>query len=105
MKFISEIWFKENTAVFRIRQNKISPDLKEWYRVEGTHEPIIDRELWDKVQSMVAEKAKPFTVGTIGLFARKARCMNCGYTIVLISRQMEDIIYNVQIAMLQRTLA
>ena len=22
------IWFKENTAVFRIRQNKISPDLK-----------------------------------------------------------------------------
>ena len=29
---------------------------------------------------MVTEKAKPFTVGTIGLFARKARCMNCGYT-------------------------
>ena len=29
---------------------------------------------------MVAQKAKPFTVGTIGLFARKARCMNCGYT-------------------------
>ena len=29
---------------------------------------------------MVAEKAKPFTAGTIGLFAGKARCMNCGYT-------------------------
>lgn len=80
MKFISEIWFKENTAVFRIRQNKISPDLRGMVQSRGTHEPIIDRELWDRVQSMVAEKAKPFTVGTIGLFARKARCMNCGYT-------------------------
>ena len=29
---------------------------------------------------MVAERVKPFTVGTVGLFARKARCANCGYT-------------------------
>ena len=31
-------------------------------------------------KSSYEPKAKPFTVGTIGLFARKARCMNCGYT-------------------------
>ena len=43
-------------------------------------EPIIDRELWEKVQALIAQKAKPFTEGEIGLFARKARCMNCGYT-------------------------
>ena len=29
---------------------------------------------------MISEKTKPFSVGKIGLFARKARCMNCGYT-------------------------
>ena len=52
----------------------------EWYVVEGTHEPIIDRELWDRVQTLIKQKAKPFTVGTIGLFARKVRCINCGYT-------------------------
>lgn len=28
---------------------------------------------------MIKERAKPFDVGTIGLFARKARCANCGY--------------------------
>ena len=70
---------KYGSVSYKTKQNKPRPK-EEWYRVEGTHEPIIDRELWDKVQSMVAEKAKPFTVGTIGLFARKARCMNCGYT-------------------------
>lgn len=51
-----------------------------WYRVEGTHEAIIDRELWDRVQTLIEQRAKPFSVGTIGLFARKAVCMNCGYT-------------------------
>ena len=48
--------------------------------MEGTHEPIIDRELWDRVQTLIASRAKPFDMGTIGLFARKVRCANCGYT-------------------------
>ena len=70
---------KYGSVYYKTKQNKPRPK-DEWYRVEGTHEPIIDRELWDRVQALVAQKAKPFTVGTIGLFARKARCMNCGYT-------------------------
>jgi Site-specific recombinases, DNA invertase Pin homologs len=53
----------------------------QWYIVKGTHEPIIDRDLWDRVQSMIAERAKPFSTGKIGLFAGKARCMYCGYTL------------------------
>lgn len=61
-----------NMAAFLIRQQNKPRPKDEWYRVEGTHEPIIDRELWDRVQALVAKKAKPFTVGTIGLFARKA---------------------------------
>ena len=54
---------------------------EQWFRVEGTHEPIIDRDLWDRVQALVAERAKPFSVGTIGLFAKKARCAGCGYAL------------------------
>lgn len=53
----------------------------QWYIVKGTHEPIIDRDLWDRVQSMIAKKSKPFSAGKIGLFAGKARCMYCGYTL------------------------
>ena len=70
---------KYGSVSYKTKQNKPRPK-DEWYTVEGTHEPIIDRELWDSVQELIAQKAKPFTVGTIGLFARKARCMNCGYT-------------------------
>ena len=61
------------TSINRPRPNEL------WIRVEGTHEPIIDRAMWDRVQKMIAERAKPFKVGTIGLFAKKVRCASCGY--------------------------
>ena len=69
---------KYGSVSYKTKQNKPRPK-EEWYVVEGTHEPIIDRELWDRVQAMVAERAKPFDVDTVGLFARKARCAHCGY--------------------------
>ena len=70
---------KYGSISYKTKQNKPRPK-SQWYRVEGTHEPIIDRELWERTQALIAQKAKPFTVGTIGLFARKAKCAYCGYT-------------------------
>lgn len=70
---------KYGSISYKTKQNKPRPK-SEWYRVEGTHDPIIDRPLWNRVQSMIAERAKPFDCGTVGLFARKAKCANCGYT-------------------------
>ena len=69
---------KYGSVSYKTKINKPRPK-SEWYIVEGTHEPIIDRELWDRVQAMVAERAKPFSSGNIGLFAKKVRCVNCGY--------------------------
>lgn len=64
---------------YKTKQNKPRPK-EQWIRVEHTHEAIIDQDLWDRVQTQIKEKAKPFTLGSIGLFAKKVRCMNCGYT-------------------------
>ena len=36
-------------------------------------------QLWNTVQQMIGQKAKPFSNGEIGIFARKVRCMHCGY--------------------------
>ena len=69
---------KYGSISYKSKKNKPRPKEK-WYRVKGTHEPIVDRALWDQVQRMIAERTKPFNAGTIGLFARKARCANCGY--------------------------
>ena len=64
---------------YKTKQNRPRPK-DQWYRVETTHEPIIDRDLWDRVQSILAQRAKPFSGGSIGIFARKVHCANCGYT-------------------------
>lgn len=70
---------KYGSSSYKTKQNRPRPE-NQWYRVEGTHEPIIDRELWAKVTELRQQRAKPFAGGTIGLFAQKARCMNCGGT-------------------------
>ena len=70
---------KYGSISYKTKQNKPRPK-SEWYIVEGTHEPIIDRALWDRVQHMAAKRTKPFSTGEIGLFAGKARCAACGYT-------------------------
>ena len=71
---------KYGSVSYKTKQTKPRPK-EQWYRVEGTHEPIIDLELWDKVQDLISQRARPMSIGTIGLFARKARCMSCGYTL------------------------
>lgn len=70
---------KYGSVSYKTKQNKPRPK-ENWYRMEHTHEAIIDRGLWDRVQTLIAAKAKPFDAGTVGLFAGKARCANCGYT-------------------------
>lgn len=69
---------KYGSVSYKTKQNKPRPK-SEWYIVEGTHQPIIDRELWDQVKALREQRAKPFDAGTVGLFARKARCACCGY--------------------------
>ena len=71
---------KYGSVSYKTKQNKPRSRDK-WYIVEGTHEPIIDRDLWDRVQALIARRTKPFSNGAIGLFARKAICMHCGYTL------------------------
>ncbi len=70
---------KYGSVSYKSKKNKPRPK-SEWYIVEGTHEPIIDRDLWNQVQSMIAQRARPFITGEVGIFAKKVRCMNCGYT-------------------------
>ena len=71
---------KYGSISYKSKKNKPRPK-ENWFRVENTHEPIIDRDLWDRVQALIKEKSKPFSNGQIGIFARKVKCMYCGYTL------------------------
>ena len=71
---------KYGSVSYKTKQNRPRPR-DEWYIVEGTHEAIVDRELWNRVQAMITERAKPCYTGEVGLFARKVYCAGCGYAL------------------------
>lgn len=68
---------KYGSESYKTKKNRPRPK-ERWYRVEGTHEPIIEKELWYRVQELIERRSKPFSTGKIGLFAKKVRCANCG---------------------------
>lgn len=70
---------KYGSVSYKSKQNKPRPE-SQWIRVENTHEPIIDISLWEKVQGKLQDNYKPFLDGKVGLFTKKVRCMDCGYT-------------------------
>lgn len=65
---------------YKTKENKPRPP-ENWMRVEDTHEAIIDETLWESVVKRRESKAKPFTNGTVGLFAGKVKCLHCGYAL------------------------
>lgn len=71
---------KYGSVSYKSKVNKPRPK-DQWIRVENTHEPIIDKELWDGVQALIKQKTKPFITGKIGIFAGKVNCMYCGYSL------------------------
>ncbi len=71
---------KYGSISYKTKENKPIPR-EQWIRIEGTHEPIIDVDLWNTVQKMLAEKAKPCFTGQVGIFAKKLKCAYCGYTL------------------------
>ena len=71
---------KYGSVSYKSHKNKPKPK-EQWIIVKGTHEPIIDINLWNSVQSKINSNFKPFSGGKVGLFAKKCKCKYCGYTL------------------------
>lgn len=73
---------------YKSKKNRPKPK-DQWVIVKNTHEPIIDIDLWNRVQKKVKDNFKPFESGKIGIFAKKCKCKYCGYTLKT-SKTRED---------------
>ncbi|MBE5952274.1 MAG: recombinase family protein [Lachnospiraceae bacterium] len=63
---------------YKVQVAQRQPEDK-WIIVEGTHEPIVSRELFDKAQSIMSRRTRT-TPGetTMNIFAGLMRCADCG---------------------------
>jgi site-specific DNA recombinase len=63
----------------RMRSKQRLVEKENWIRVENTHEPIIDRQLWDKVQKLLTKKHRDIDLETNkNIFAGFIKCGDCG---------------------------
>lgn len=68
---------RNTTMSYKIKQCRAVPR-NEWYVVEGTHEPIIDRETFDKAQALFNRNIrKSPQKKEVDLFAGLVRCADC----------------------------
>ena len=67
----------QSTVSFKSKKKVRKPE-SEWFRVENTHEPIIDRLVWEKVQTLRQNKRRPTKTGATSIFSGLLCCADCG---------------------------
>ena len=69
---------KSTTISYKIKQCRAVPR-EEWYRVEGTHEAIIDPDTFQKAQSLFNRSIRrPVKSDEVLIFSGLVRCGHCG---------------------------
>ena len=70
---------KTKKASYKSRTMIPMPE-NQWFRVEGTHEAIIDRETFDAVQEGMGLRSKMDGTGEAHILSGLVRCADCGST-------------------------
>lgn len=68
--------FRSTTRSFKDK-TKIERPKEEWKVFENTHEAIIDRETWELVQTLRANKRRPNRTGEVSIFSGLLYCGDC----------------------------
>lgn len=77
-KYIGDtVNFRSTTRSFKDK-TKIEQPREEWKVFENTLKAIIDRETWEFVQTLRANKRRPNRTGAVSMFLRLLYCGDCG---------------------------
>ena len=72
---------KMESISYKTRELKWKPK-DQWIKAERTHEPIIEMDLWEKVQNKISSHARTCSrTGKVHLFSGAAFCIHCGYAL------------------------
>lgn len=72
----------KSTTVSYKNQKRIRNPKSDWIIVENTHEPIIDRETFKKINQISSKKSRPQSNGQKHIFAGLLKCECCGSALV-----------------------
>lgn len=79
----------KKTQKMRGRQRTVPRS--DWIRVENTHEPLVDRGLWETVQKQMTVNRRSYSAVSVrNVFAGLARCGTCGSSMIRNSWRRAD---------------
>lgn len=70
---------RQSTVSFKSKKKVRKPE-SEWFRVENTHEPIIDKEVFYRVQEQIKSRRRQTKNQTTQIFAGLVKCADCGWS-------------------------
>ncbi len=82
---------KREVISFKTKKlRKIAPE--DWIIVENTHEPLVSRELWERVHSLINKryKVRETKSQTVGLFAGILHCADCGSPLAYMRKHLKS---------------
>ena len=74
-------------------KKRIHKPKDEWWKVENTHEAIISREDFDRVQQHIASRRRKQKDGTTQIFAGLVKCADCGWSLACATNHRNKIAY------------
>ena len=69
--------FKTEKVSYKVKQSRENPEEKQVV-FENHHEPIIDRDTWERVQELRRQRKRPNRYDEVGLFSGIVFCADCG---------------------------
>ena len=69
--------FKTEKVSYKVKVSVLNPEEKQVI-FENTHEPIIDRDTWERVQELRKQRKRPNRYDEMGLFSGIVFCADCG---------------------------
>lgn len=69
--------FKTESPSYKVKKTVYTPEEKQMV-FENTHEPILDRDTWERVQELRKQRKRPNRYGEVGLFSGLLFCADCG---------------------------
>ena len=83
---------KRQTVSFKTKKMRQVPPEK-WIVVENTHEPLIEHDVWDRVQKRLnsnPKKTRRTKTDVIGLFSGILKCADCNTPLAYMRKQLKD---------------
>ena len=79
--YIGNSIHNKQTNISYKNKKKVRKPKEEWFRVEDTHEPLVSKEDFARVQELIATRRRQQKDGSTQIFSGLVKCADCGWSL------------------------